>query len=353
MNQSAPERVVVVVIGAGIVGASLAYHLASKGAQVTVVEAGAIASGVTGTSFAWINTSCAGIDPIAALRGGAIAAYRKLESQVPGLTMRWHGALSYGTQDGRVSPESILIDRSRIAQLEPQLRQPPEQAIYEPEQGALDAVAATHALLAAAQALGATVRTHTPVLRFTVRDAQVTGVETAAGLIEADMVVLAAGTSTASLAEKLGASLPIHASPAIFLRYQAPQGLVRGIISSHAMEVRQAEDGTMLAAEDYLDDAPENQPAAIALRTASAIRAELAGAEAIVPEFAGIGLRPMPADGVPVIGYLQNIKGVYVCAMHPGVVLAAIVGQLASGEIVTGEPAPALEACRPARFQAR
>ena len=60
----------------------------------------------------------------------------------------------------------------------------------------------------------------------------------------------------------------------------------------------------------------------------------------------------MPADGVPVIGYLPQVGGVYVCAMHPGVVLAAIVGQLASGEIVTGEPAPALEACRPARFLA-
>lgn len=54
----------IVVIGAGIVGASLAYHLADKGAKVTVVEAAEIASGVTATSFAWINTTHGEPDPI-------------------------------------------------------------------------------------------------------------------------------------------------------------------------------------------------------------------------------------------------------------------------------------------------
>jgi len=47
----------VVVVGAGIVGASLAYHLACKGAAVTIIDADQAASGVTGRSFAWINTA--------------------------------------------------------------------------------------------------------------------------------------------------------------------------------------------------------------------------------------------------------------------------------------------------------
>lgn len=45
----------IVVISAGIVGASLAYHLADKGANITLVEAEGIASGVIGDSLAWIN----------------------------------------------------------------------------------------------------------------------------------------------------------------------------------------------------------------------------------------------------------------------------------------------------------
>jgi len=45
----------IVVTSAGIVGASLAYHLADKGADITLIEAEGIASGVIGGSLAWIN----------------------------------------------------------------------------------------------------------------------------------------------------------------------------------------------------------------------------------------------------------------------------------------------------------
>jgi glycine/D-amino acid oxidase-like deaminating enzyme len=58
----------------------------------------------------------------------------------------------------------------------------------------------------------------------------------------------------------------------------------------------------------------------------------------------------MPADGIPIIGYLPQVGGVYVCVMHPGVTLAAIVGRLACEEIIGDKPSPALNPCRPDRF---
>ncbi|AZD79179.1 NAD(P)/FAD-dependent oxidoreductase [Pseudomonas chlororaphis] len=346
----------VVVIGAGIVGASLAYHLAGKGAQVILVEAEDIASGVTGRSFAWINTSHNGPDPIASLRGAAIQEYRRLETELPGLKVRWSGALSYGaspSEEPQASgnpPSATRVSRSQILDLEPNLKHPPQQAWYAAEEGALDAVQATHALIAGAQAHGAQVLTQTRVLGFTTRGARVTGVETARGNLEAEIVVLAAGTGINQLTERLNLPLPIAASPALFIRYDSPPDLVRTIISSPAMEVRQGTDGSLLAAEDYLDDTLQNQPAAIALRTAQAIRNELHGVACIELESACVGLRPMPVDGTPIIGYLPDIGGVYVCAMHPGVTLAAIVGRLASEEIIDGTLSPALAPCRPGRF---
>ena len=351
----------VVVIGAGIVGASLAYHLAGKGANVTLVEAEDIASGVTGSSFAWLNASHPEPDPIAQLRGSAIKEYRRLETQLPGLEIRWTGALSYSVMAIGALPISghqasaNLVSRSQILDLEPNLKNPPQSALYAAEEGALDAVAATNALIAGAQAYGAKILTQTRVLGFVTQSATVTGVETTIGIIDADIVVLAAGTGITKLTDMLGVSLPIEASPAIFIRYKSQPNLVHTLISSPEisspeMEVRQSSDGALLAAEDYLDDAMDNQPAAIALRTSKTIQNELHGVVSIDPERACVGLRPMPADGLPIIGYLPKVGGVYVCAMHPGITLAAIVGRLASEEIIDDKASSALCPCRPDRF---
>ena len=338
----------IVVIGAGIVGASLAYHLAGKGANVTVVDAGDVASGVTATSFAWINTTHNAPNPIASVRGAAIREYHRLEQELPSVKIRWTGALCYGTN---TQPAMALrVNRKRIRELEPQLKKPPEHAQFKAEEGALDAVHTTLALITGAQAHGAKLLTHTRVLGFKTQGSQVTGVETRLGVINADVVALAAGTGTPALTKLLGFPLPIDASPAIFIRYSAPSGIVRTLISNPAMEVRESAEGAWLAAEDYLDDAPHNQPAAIAMRTARTIADELEGVTSIELQLACVGLRPMPADGIPIIGELPSLSGVYVCAMHPGVTLAAIVGRLASEEIMDDRACPALAACRPHRF---
>lgn len=345
----------IVIVGAGIVGASLAYHLAGKNAKVTLVEAEYIASGVTGSSFAWINSSHPEPDPIAQLRGAAIGEYRRLEAQLPDLKIRWTGALSYSARSNEMPASghlksAHLVSRSQILDLEPNLKSPPQYALYATAEGALDAVAATFALVAGAQENGAEILTHTRVLGFTTQGKKVTGIETAMGIINADIVVLAAGTGITKLTDMLGVSLPIEASPAIFIRYKSQPNLVHTLISSPEMEVRQSSDGALLAAEDYVDDSLQNQPAAVALRTARAIQNELHGAVSIDPEMACVGLRPMPEDGVPIIGYLSKIGGVYVCAMHPGVTLAAVVGRLVSEEIIDHRASSALAPCRPDRF---
>ena len=93
----------VVVVGAGIVGASVAYHAARAGAVVTLVDAGRPGAGVTADSFAWIAAS--GIRTAPSSRGAtAMDEYRRLEAELPGLPVIWSGSLSGARRTDRRKP---------------------------------------------------------------------------------------------------------------------------------------------------------------------------------------------------------------------------------------------------------
>ncbi len=89
------QKVSVGVVGGGIVGASIALHLAGMGTQVTLFEKAAPATGATGKSFAWINAFTS--DPhYRALRLKSINAYQELDRQL-NLNITWGGAIHWAT----------------------------------------------------------------------------------------------------------------------------------------------------------------------------------------------------------------------------------------------------------------
>ena len=231
-----------VVVGAGIVGASVAYHAARAGAVVTLVDAGRPGAGVTADSFAWIGASGVRTGPAAGLRVTATEEYRRLEAELPGLPVTWSGSLSWGAAGGapEAGPGQEIVDAATVATLEPTLRQPPEWAVWAPGDGAVDPVGVTERLVAGARAHGARVHPDTPVTAVR-RDAagRVVGVETAAGPLSGATVVLAAGVATAALGAPLGIRVPVDPSPATLFRLRAPAGLVRTVVHNRDFDLRQ------------------------------------------------------------------------------------------------------------------
>jgi glycine/D-amino acid oxidase-like deaminating enzyme len=312
-------RMRVVVVGAGIVGASVAYHLARLGAAVTLIDRSpAPASGVTAASFAWIGD--AGGDwpgGAADLRPYVRADHIRLAAEVPGIPLAWAGSLRWPA-DG---PD--VVGRTEIAELEPLLRVPPQQALWTPTDGAVDPVAMTRALVAEAGRRGARV------VRAAVTGWTATGdVETSAGRYEADAVVLAGGTGTAAL------GVPVGRSPAVLIRATAPPGLVRRIVVTPEFEVRELRPGHLLMTSPL---SPGR--AAEAVGTAFGADVRLRGW--------AVGVRPMPPDG-PLIGPLTPDGRLHVAVMHSAVTLAPTAGRLLAEELTSGRPAPALANSRPA-----
>jgi len=330
-----------VVVGAGIVGASVAYHAARAGAVVTLVDAGLPGAGVTVDSFAWIGASGVRTGPAAGLRATATEGYRRLEAELPGLPVTWSGSLSWGVADGapEAGPGQEIVDAATVATLEPTLRQPPEWAVWAPGDGAVDPVGVTERLVAGARAHGARVHPDTPVTAVR-RDAagRVVGVETAAGPLSDAIVVLAAGVATAALGAPLGIRVPVDPSPATLFRLRAPAGLVRTVVNTRDFDLRQVATDRLLAAAD----SPE--------RTLAAVRSTFRGAASVELLSTRVGVRPMPADGEPIVGPVAEVPGLYLAVMHSAVTLAPAVGRLVARELVDGTVESALAGCRLDRF---
>jgi glycine/D-amino acid oxidase-like deaminating enzyme len=132
---------------------------------------------------------------------------------------------------------------------------------------------------------------------------------------------------------------------------RAEPGLVRTIVVTPSLEVRQLNDGTILAPTAYSGETNQAALLGTARRVRDRFAASFAGASGTKVVSVEIGWRPMPTDGEPVIGRPAGTRGLYVAVMHSAITLAAATGRLAATEILTGLPAPELVGCRPDRFR--
>jgi glycine/D-amino acid oxidase-like deaminating enzyme len=324
MSREAPF----VVVGAGIVGACIAYHLARAGRPVTLLDRSAGVPPATLRSFAWLGAVSGGTWPAGAedLLHLVLDDHRDLAAEVPGTAHRWSGSLSWPTPPV-AAPGMHLVDPDTVASMEPGLRTLPRlPALHIPTDAGLDPLTAVPALVREAQRLGARYRPDTPY--------------TAEALPPAATVILAAGAATPALA---GADLAVTASPAFGMRVAAPPGLVRRIVSMPGLAVREVRSGRYLLLAPWT---PGAEADTVALGCLERFRAMLGvGDRARILAYAVVD-RPLPAAGL-IVGAVR--PGCYVAVLHAGITFAPTVGRLLAAELTTGEPASELRRCRPAR----
>ncbi|MEL7464129.1 MAG: FAD-binding oxidoreductase [Pseudomonadota bacterium] len=350
----------ITVVGAGIVGAAIAYRLAEAGAEVTLIDKGGPGVGASGKSFAWINAN----DPEPAFynhfRQEALAAWRRLDDALD-LPIRWKGCLAWDQGDNALRAQAdalaalgrdaCMIGREEIAALAPALADPPDSALWSPDEGAADAAGVARALGAAAAASGAVRLMGAEVHGFLRDGDRLTGLETSFGAVEADRIVLAAGLGTVPLAAMAGVEVPVEPVTGLLIRTRPVQRMIEPIILSRTVHFHQEPDGRIVAAEEFSGaaaspDEMRRDPRAVAEAVLDGLRALLPGIALELDEVV-LGTRPAPADGLPIIG--PAAEGLYLAVMHSGVTLAALVGELAAKEVI-GEKQDQLAAFRLERF---
>lgn len=350
----------VVIVGAGIIGAACAYQLTRAGCRVTLVDQAGPAAGASGQSFGWINASFHADEDHFHLRLAGMAAWQRLTS-VLDLPINWCGALWWEKQGAELQAmrralvalnyEVTHLTRAELERAERALRATPQEALRFGSEAALDTGAAVRVLLAAS---GAQSVWGVRAMAVETRGGKVTGLVTDQGVIAADRIVLAAGNGAADLVMPLGLCLPMLQRPGLLMRTAPVAARLSHILVTPQMELRQLADGRLLAptVANHQGDQSETigAPMAELAQQAAARAGALLGLEELTWEEVAQMYRPVPGDGLPVIG-AAGPEGLWLAVMHSGVTLAAITAELLVSEMMTGQAERLLEPYRIARFQ--
>ncbi|AZN97651.1 FAD-binding oxidoreductase [Mesorhizobium sp. M9A.F.Ca.ET.002.03.1.2] len=350
----------VIVVGAGIIGASIAWHLAKAGAKVTVLADSGAGGVATPNSFAWINASWGNPEPYFRLRTRSMAEWTRLAQDLPGIPLAWCGGLCWDLPAAELEAYASghsawgygieRVDRAGAARIEPNLAELPDFALHVPGEGVAEPVAATRALLADAERRGARVTTGTAVTALVEANGRVTGVDISGGRIAADEVVIAAGAGAPAIAATAGVDLPIETPPGLIIHSRPYEKLLNGLVIGDRLHMRQTAEGRIIAGSDFGGADPGMDAEATARELFASMKGMLRGADGLELDFYTVGYRPTPIDGFPIVGRAEGVSGLYVAVMHSGITLAPAVGLFATREILEGERDPLLEPYGLGRF---
>lgn len=367
-----------VVIGAGVVGASIAARLAERGADVTLVDQGAPGGGTSSTSYAWVNANGKEPRPYFDLNLAGLEAHHRLSADGGG----WLGtgghveiAVDDAHRDHLAARLARLterdyaaeaITRERAAELLPDVRVPEDAQLivhFAREAYAYPALYLAHVL---AEARAAGVRVLTGVTVTGLRQSTAGGGEAVlddGSLLRADTIVSAVGRWTGELAALAGADVPMQTfttpgDPTV--GYLAETGPVpvrlSRLVTSPWLNVRPAGGGRLLLQALDLDVTadPRDVPgagSALAAELLRRLRDVVPAAEGARIERLVVGRRALPGDGRTIVGRVAQAPWLYVVATHSGVTLAPYLGEGVAAE-VCGEDVPAFAEFRPERFVA-
>ncbi|HEY5650798.1 MAG TPA: FAD-dependent oxidoreductase [Acidimicrobiia bacterium] len=233
MTDSLPHRARVVVIGGGIIGVSVAYHLAKLGwTDVVVCERDKLTSGTTWHAAGLMVTFGSMSSTSTEMRMYTRDLYTRLEAET-GLSTGFKpvGFVELAADEDRLEEYRRVaafnrhlgvdvheISPTEVADLFPLARTDDLLAgFYVPDDGRVNPVDATMSLAAGARRRGVTIAQNTPVTGLTTERGAVTGVHTPRGDIEAEYVVNCTGMWARQLGEDHGVTIPLQAAEHYYL----------------------------------------------------------------------------------------------------------------------------------------
>jgi len=365
------NRADVLIVGGGVIGSSIAYHLALRHTRVVVLDQMPPA---TSPSASW--ASAGGVrqqrrDPREwALTRAAARRWPGLADELgEEIEFRQSGHLHVVETDGdrdlleeRVARERDagldvrLVSAAEARRLAPGITETVIAGAFSPSDGQANPIKTTRAFAAAAAARGVFYRTGVPA-RLLREDNRIRGAASGGETFTADTIVLAAGAWSAVLARQIGLHLSVEPrGPQMILTDPAPPVLAPTITGSgRALSLKQLPAGAYFIGGGWPSDVDADRMTCT-VRDESVRGSWRVATEVFAPlrscriRQSWCGLEAQSADGVPLIGPVPGIDGLYIAAGFSGhgFQLSPAVGAAVAASLC-GEPDPSLDPLSPAR----
>lgn len=370
------------MVGAGAVGTAVALRVAQSGASVLVLDAAHPAGGLSAHSFAWANPVDNGSAAYWTLTAEGMAAHRRLADLTGGPpwlfrtgNLHWADspedaeqvvavAEAFRARDYRVG----LLQAPEVrAELEPELRLDPVvgPVAYYPDDLHLYPDRMLSAVRDRARRIGVEFRLGDPVTGLLLTGDRVTGVRTGPGeRVPADLVISCAGRGSTALLREVGGvplvppGAPDRLTAGLLVRTAPGPATVRRVVHAPGLSIRPHPGGRLvLHAHDldhglHGDEAPDAPVVTAAVDTLlRRLDGVLRGAAGTGVESVFVGVRPMPRDGMSVIGPLPGVRSLYAVITHSGLTLSSVLAEIVAAE-VAGAQQPLAAPFRPDRFRA-
>ncbi len=354
MSDSSGARVL--VVGAGIIGRSIAYYLCRAGAHPTLIEVseGPSDSEASRASLGVLTHFSGGASTYALFIRDSHAAHEPLAGELAdetGIDVGWRplGGIDLVIDDeGEEQVESLWregcargVPLERLAaadvqKMEPSVSRVVRWGLFFPEDQRVAPLLLGKALLEGAVSRGAQVHYDERLLQIEERADGSLVAQTSRAKRSADFVVLATGAWTAHLAESLGATVPVRPVRGQHGCFAGPA--LRHVLRQGGHQLLSSARGTLVGATAE-DVGFINETTAAAACALGAVHAQLLRGPCILHS-QGAGLRAKPKAGRPMIGPLANHPRIFIATGHykNGVLMGPLTGQIVARWMLTGDP---------------
>ena len=375
----------VLVIGGGVIGTSIAYHLTRRNVRVTLLEQGELASGSSG--------ACDGLVFLQSKKPGvhlqlAMESRKRFEQLIKDLPIpiefkstggmvvieneaEFDAMRLFVQEQRKIGLDVSLLDAQQTRKREPQLANHIVGATHSLLDGQVHPIALAHAFALGAKKLKAKILTGTRVEGIEISGNRVVSADTSKGRFYADIIVNAAGVSAPEIGKMIGLQIPIKPRRGQIIVTEACHPMLKHCLisakyiaskynpdlaegSSEGISIEQTKDGNLLLGSTREFVGFDKRT------TVEGLNEIIIQTSKIIPLLRNLkmirafaGLRPYTPDGLPILGPVEKIQGFIMAAGHEGdgIALSPITGELIAQLIVDNRSDIPLDDFRLNRFR--